>query len=59
MCLHNVSDEPQPFQINLEALGVPHTGALRDLLGEGRYPVEGNGQLILSVSPYEVVWLKA
>ena len=59
LCLHNVSDEPQPFQINLEALGVPHSGALRDLLGEGRYLVGGDGQLTLSVSPYQVIWLKA
>lgn len=59
LCIHNVSDRDQPFQVNLDASGVPHTGALQDLLTGARYPVGKDGQLTLTVTPYQVVWLKA
>jgi sucrose phosphorylase len=59
LCLHNVSDRDQSFQVNLGALGVPHGGALQDLLTGVRYPVGGEGRLALTVSPYQVLWLKA
>jgi glycosidase len=58
LCLHNVSDQDQSFQVNLGALDVPHRGALGDLLTGARYPVDGEGRLALAVAPYQVLWLK-
>jgi sucrose phosphorylase len=59
LCLHNVSDQEQRFEVSLEALGAPHGGAWRDLLMGERYPLGENGELAGVLSPYQVLWLKA
>jgi glycosidase len=59
LCLHNVSDRDQLFQANLDELGVPHSGALQDLVAGTRYPVSEDDQLTLTIAPYQVLWFKA
>jgi sucrose phosphorylase len=58
LCVHNVSNKQQLFQISLDELGMPGSGAVHDLVAAGRYPVDENGQLALNVAPYQVLWLK-
>jgi glycosidase len=58
LCVHNVSNEGQFFLVNLDKLGVPGSGAVHDLVADGRYPVDVDGQLVLNVTPYQVLWLK-
>jgi len=57
LCVHNVSDDEQSLQINLDALPFPHAGRVRDLVTGTAYPVDGSGDLILQVAPYQVLWL--
>jgi sucrose phosphorylase len=57
LCIHNVSDQDQPFQTDLRELGVVHSGFLSDLVGGQRYGVVGSDQLYLTVAPYQVLWL--
>ena len=52
LCLHNVSDAPQPFQASL-----PGCAALRDLVSGTRLPATG-GQVTLTLFPYQVAWLQ-
>jgi glycosidase len=59
LCIHNVSGREQRFQTNLDALGIPHGGAVQDVLTGTRCPVRGDGQLTLTLEPYQVVWLEA
>jgi sucrose phosphorylase len=59
LCLHNVSDQEQRFEVNLEALGVPRGDAWRDLLTGGRCPLGESGELAGVLSPYQVLWLRA
>jgi sucrose phosphorylase len=58
ICIHNVSDQNQAFQADLAELGVPYSGAPRDLLTGERHPLDERGQLRLTVAPYQVLWLK-
>lgn len=59
ICIHNVSNAPQPFQVNLKALSIQHTAVLRDTISGTSYPVSDGDDLTLTVGPYEVLWLKA
>jgi len=59
LCIHNVSDQEQPFQADMGKLGVPHSGALEDLVFPTRHPVGEDGRLRVSVAPYQVLWLRA
>jgi sucrose phosphorylase len=59
LCVHNVSDEEQHFQADLGELGVPHSGALEDLVYPTRHLVNEDGRFRVSVAPYQVLWLKA
>ncbi|MBE9506915.1 MAG: sugar phosphorylase [Chloroflexi bacterium] len=57
LCIHNVSGDEQPFQINLDALPLPHSDQVHDLIAEASFPVDGSGDLSLRVAPYQVLWL--
>jgi sucrose phosphorylase len=58
LCVHNVSDEEQDFRVDLNELGVLHGDDAQDLVFPARYPIGGDGQLGLTVKPYQVLWLK-
>jgi glucosylglycerate phosphorylase len=60
LCLHNVSDQPQSFQVDLARIEAAHTGATaaQDLLTGMRYPVDAAGLLVVDVAPYQVLWLQ-
>ncbi len=59
LCVHNVSGAAQPFQADLKALSIQHTGALWDVISGAAYPVGDDGDLALTVGPYQVLWLKS
>jgi len=56
LCLHNVSDEIQPVQIQPDDLGLSSV-AWRDLFTGKVYPVGSNG-LAITLPPCAVRWLK-
>lgn len=58
LCIHNVSEQPQQFQANLDELKVAQGELLCDLLGGASYPVDEDGELPLDIAPYQVLWLK-
>nr|HID12518.1 sugar phosphorylase [Anaerolineae bacterium] len=57
LCIHNVSNAEQPFQVNLRALSIRHTGVLRDVISGTSCPVDDGDDLTLTVGPYQVLWL--
>jgi len=59
ICVHNVSNAVQPFQVNLGALSIRHADALQDAISGTFYPVDNDNDLTLTVGPYQVLWLKA
>lgn len=59
VCVHNVSEKEQTFQLDLSELGVAHRGTLKDLVADEHYQVEGDAELRLAVGPYQVLWLRA
>jgi glycosidase len=59
LCVHNVSDKAQSFQVDLVQLGVPHSENVEDLVFPARFPVDEDGRLSLTVKPYQVLWLAA
>ncbi|MBL7062807.1 MAG: alpha-glucosidase C-terminal domain-containing protein [Anaerolineae bacterium] len=59
ICIHNVSNSAQPFRVDLKALSIQHTGALRDVISGTSYPVADSDDLRLTVGPYQAMWLKA
>jgi glycosidase len=58
LCVHNVSEEHQQFQANLDALDLIYNGSLQDLLAGVSYAVDEDSVLRLGVAPYGVLWLK-
>jgi sucrose phosphorylase len=59
ICLHNVSQQEQAFEISLREMDVAHRGMVHDLVGGTDYAVAEDDHLRLVVAPYEVLWLKA
>ncbi len=59
VCVHNVSGNDQPFQMNLDRVGLQKVDSLRDLVSGARYAVGEDQRLRLVVQPYQVLWLKA
>ncbi|RLC94841.1 MAG: sugar phosphorylase [Chloroflexi bacterium] len=57
LCVHNVSNDEQSFQINLDTFPFPHAGQVRDLITGITFPVTSSGDLRLKVPPYQVLWL--
>jgi glycosidase len=57
LCIHNVSDKDQAFRLNLVELGMPQDGVLEDLVTGTPCEVHGDGELHLTVAPYQVLWL--
>ncbi len=58
LCIHNVSAVPQTFQTRAEDLGVTPGAEFVDLLSGGAYQVDDRGELVLSIPPYGVLWLR-
>jgi hypothetical protein len=59
LCIHNVSNIPQPIQVSLGTLSMQHTGTLKDTISGKLYPVGTGDHLTLTVAPYQALWLKA
>jgi len=57
LCIHNVSGDEQPFSVNLDSLSFPHSGQVHDVITAAIFPVDGSGNLNLSVAPYQALWL--
>jgi sucrose phosphorylase len=58
LCVHNVSDDEQPFSVNLSSLSFSRPDRVRDLITSAVFPVDGAGNLSLRVAPYQVLWLE-
>jgi hypothetical protein len=58
LCVHNVSGVEQGVSVDLDSLGFAQSGRVRDLVAGGVFAV-GDGDLGLSVAPYQVLWLTA
>jgi glucosylglycerate phosphorylase len=56
ICLHNASAENVDIRLDLKALAVHETNAFTDLVSKRSFPVK-DGQLMLQIAPYEVLWL--
>ena len=56
LCVHNVSDRPQPLHLHLSNLGLPG-GSWRDMLS-GELHSAKKDALTLSLPPYTVYWLR-
>lgn len=56
LCIHNVSEAKQSFQASLKELQGRHM--LKDVISGALHPIGANGELKLSLEPYQVVWLK-
>lgn len=54
LCLHNVSDQPQPVAVNWKDVFRSPSGSLIDLIT--LMDVPSNGELILK--PYQILWLR-
>jgi sucrose phosphorylase len=57
LCIHNVSNAEQPFQVDLDSLLFPRSGRVRDLITRATFPVDASGNLTLDLAPYQVLWL--
>jgi glycosidase len=57
LCIHNVSNAEQPFQVDLDSLLFPCPGKVRDLITGATFPVDASGNLTLDLAPYQVLWL--
>lgn len=57
LCIHNVSNAEQPFQVGLDPLLFPRSGRVRDLITGATFPVDTSGNLTLNLAPYQVLWL--
>ncbi len=56
LCLINVTPESVELSIPLEELGLPRASQWRDAI-EGAELVTSEGRLVLSLGPYQAVWL--
>jgi len=58
VCIHNVSDAVRIFRAEAGELGLPADGVLEDLLTGSPYRPAADGQLSVTVKPYQVSWLR-
>jgi len=58
LCVHNVSDMAQPFQADLKALHIRHSGTLRNVISGAAYAASEGDDLALTIGPYQVLWLQ-
>ena len=59
LCLHNVSHRPQRINLELAATPLEFATALIDLIRGGRYAVEVQNKVQLTLPAYGVLWLAA
>jgi hypothetical protein len=52
-----VSGDEQHLQIDLDALSIPYSGPVQDLITGSEFPVDASGDLGLKIAPYQVLWL--
>jgi glycosidase len=58
LCIHNVSNAEQPFQVDQDSLlFFPRSNRVRDLITGATFPVDASGNLTLDLAPYQVLWL--
>jgi sucrose phosphorylase len=58
LCLHNVSGRPQQVEVDLRASQLGAVSGLVDLVSGRRVPVSSDTALRITLSPYQVSWLK-
>jgi len=58
LCVHNVSAAPQELRLDLAQLQMPLGRALEDLVGGVRQEVGADATLVLTIAPYQVLWMK-
>jgi hypothetical protein len=56
VCLHNVAGNEVSVMVDLAGLGWG-SGMVRDLIDGAELSGDNGGQLVLTLSPYGVVWL--
>ena len=56
LCLHNVANDTCQLTVDLGDIFTPPLSALTDLISGRHYPLDG-GQLILTLAPYQILWL--
>jgi sucrose phosphorylase len=54
LCLHNISNQPQPVPVNWKAMIHSSSGSLMDLVTQTEYPLDGN----IILKPYQILWLR-
>jgi glycosidase len=57
ICLHNVSDQSQDISIDLADLPIDGNARFVDLVGESTYQASA-GQMVITITPYQVLWLQ-
>jgi hypothetical protein len=57
LCLHNVSNQPQPLDISLAPTNIQAGATLTDLLSGTQHQVAEDHRLSLTVPTYGVLWL--
>ncbi len=58
LCLHNISDEEIEIALDLSLLPFKNTDSVSDIISNRAIPISKR-KLELSLSPYEVLWLKS
>jgi glycosidase len=58
VCVHNVSDDPQPFRLAAADVGAVTGATFTDLLGGKTFTMDDD-MLSVDVMPYQTLWLKA
>jgi sucrose phosphorylase len=59
LCVHNVSDRPQPLWLDAGEYGLAAGTRLTDLVSRLEYRVDSDDMLVISMPPYGVRWLRA
>jgi glucosylglycerate phosphorylase len=58
LCLHHVTSQPRTVAVDLASLNLVDTAALRDLISGHIYPLRPGRELLLTLAPYQVLWLQ-
>jgi len=56
LCIHNVSDAKQLFRASPKELRGQHM--LEDVISGALHPMDANGELKMTLEPYQVAWLR-
>lgn len=58
VALHNVRSTEQVLTLDLRVIGMDHASSTEEILTGTRYEPSGDGELILHLAPYQMMWLK-